>query len=70
MKCPLCGYEFRREEMKCKKCPLVMGECKIICCPNCNYQFVEESTILNFLQRIFRRERRYSNGGKNERADR
>lgn len=27
---------------------MAIGKCKLLCCPNCNYQFVEESKIVNF----------------------
>ncbi|MFH1774733.1 MAG: hypothetical protein ABH874_07240 [Methanobacteriota archaeon] len=64
LKCPLCGFEFSREEMKCRGCPVSTGTCNTLCCPNCNYQFVEESKIVNFFtkkilqSKIFRRERK------------
>ncbi|MFQ6105597.1 MAG: hypothetical protein ACE5NL_00815 [Candidatus Hydrothermarchaeaceae archaeon] len=54
MRCQLCGYEFRKNEKKCRTCP--MGECSMVCCPNCGYQFPEESKVINFIRNIIRRE--------------
>lgn len=42
MKCALCGYEFDEAGLAChSRCPLAKG-CAIICCPNCDYQVVDE----------------------------
>lgn len=55
IKCPLCGSEFSNDEMKnatCSKCPFAKG-CDLICCPHCNYQFVNESKTMNLLAKRF-----------------
>ncbi len=54
-KCPLCGYEFTKSGMEheCKHCP--MGGCDLICCPNCNYQFVEDSKIVRGIREGMRK---------------
>jgi len=26
--------------------------CKVLCCPRCHYEFVEESVIVNFVKRL------------------
>ena len=52
IKCPLCGFEFSRNEMKegtCAKCPF-HKKCSLICCPHCNYQFVDESKVVSYLK--------------------
>lgn len=56
MICPLCQHEFQLEEMPCNTgCPM-NRICKVLCCPRCRYEFVEESTIVNFVKRLFRRD--------------
>jgi ferrous iron transport protein A len=43
VRCALCGFEFDEQAMLChSQCPLADG-CAILCCPNCGYQFVDES---------------------------
>lgn len=39
MKCALCGYIFDEKDSRtsCKGCPMASG-CKLIRCPNCNYE--------------------------------
>ncbi|MEE8168699.1 MAG: hypothetical protein V3T58_07495 [Candidatus Hydrothermarchaeales archaeon] len=58
LKCPLCGYEFAEEmeEVKCKGCPMSRG-CGMICCPHCNYQFVQKSKTIDVIKKILRRRR-------------
>jgi multisubunit Na+/H+ antiporter MnhG subunit len=29
--------------------------CKVLCCPRCHYEFVEESAIVNFVKRLIGR---------------
>lgn len=54
MHCPLCGFEFERHAAPCEhSCPL--GKlCKLICCPNCRYEFPEQPQSLSWLGRLFR----------------
>ncbi len=55
--CPLCGNRFDREAEHCHvSCPMADG-CRIICCPNCGYQMVDEarSTTLAVLRGLWRR---------------
>ena len=56
--CPLCGFEFEKQDTPCQHgCPL--GKfCKLVCCPNCRYEFPEASPGLNMLQRLFHRGRK------------
>ena len=38
--CPLCSFSFEKEEMRCAtSCP-ISKHCGMLCCPNCNYQFI------------------------------
>lgn len=44
-------------------CPMHRA-CKVLCCPRCHYEFVEESVIVNFVKRLVgRREGAGSAGG-------
>ena len=56
--CPLCGYEFEKQDTPCQRgCPL--GKfCKLICCPNCHYEFPEPPHGLSFVQRWIHRRRK------------
>lgn len=48
MKCPLCGYAFVDGETPlCHKCPLHKN-CDLVCCPNCGYQWPQESQLLKW----------------------
>lgn len=43
MRCPLCGDEFDPSGLACGEwCPLA-PRCRLICCPSCGYQVVDES---------------------------
>ncbi len=64
MKCLLCGHEFLKEEMKCNlNCPM-NKKCNVNCCPNCGYQFVEDSVTIEVFKKLFKR-RRKDEKGKN-----
>lgn len=53
--CPLCGFEFARQETPCNHgCPLGRF-CKLVCCPNCRYEFPEQPEKIGLLQRLFHR---------------
>ncbi len=57
-KCPLCGYAFTHSDLEhaCKRCP--MGGCGLICCPHCNYQFVNDSKIVNGIRKVLKIKKR------------
>lgn len=56
--CPLCGERFDPDGSSCPSgCPLA-GRCKVICCPNCGYEFVEESAVVSGLGRLWKTIRR------------
>ena len=56
--CPLCGFEFEKQDTPCQHgCPLGRF-CKLVCCPNCRYEFPEKTQGLNVLQRLFHRGRK------------
>ena len=57
MTCPLCQHRFEQAEAGCSRCPLSTN-CHVICCPNCGYQFVEHSSIVEFFRRLTARWRR------------
>jgi hypothetical protein len=52
MKCPLCGNEFQDDEAHCKGCP-INRECSTVCCPNCGYQTIEKSGLINWFKKRF-----------------
>ncbi len=53
--CPLCSNSFGHNGEVChSSCPMSRG-CKMIKCPRCNYEFVEESSIVNFFRKVFKR---------------
>jgi hypothetical protein len=43
MTCQLCGYTFDATQMSCHASCALHSYCKIVCCPNCGYQAVDES---------------------------
>ncbi|MFN0152729.1 MAG: hypothetical protein ACKVU1_18655 [bacterium] len=52
MICPLCQHRFNEDEMPCNTgCPM-HRMCKVLCCPRCHYEFVEESVIVNFVKKL------------------
>ena|ERR1043166_4669145 len=55
MHCPLCGFEFEKRDTACAhSCPL--GRlCKLVRCPNCQYEFPERPEAIGLLQRMFHR---------------
>lgn len=55
-KCPLCGYQFDKSDVKCHACPMART-CNVVCCPNCGYGFTKESQMVNWVKRLFRRGR-------------
>ena len=53
--CPLCGFEFERRDTACARgCPLGRF-CRLVCCPNCQYEFPEHPESIGLLQRLFHR---------------
>ena len=52
VQCPLCGKRFAGRDSCPSGCPLSKS-CRTLCCPYCNYRFVEESALVAFLGRIF-----------------
>lgn len=53
--CPLCGYNFKLEDIKCFTECLIKCDCNLIGCPNCHYKFAEESKIVDFVKKLFKR---------------
>jgi hypothetical protein len=50
--CPLCGHRFDEGALSaCSSCPM-SRECATICCPNCGYQFVEHSWIVEKIRAL------------------
>ncbi|OGQ05821.1 MAG: hypothetical protein A2W61_02810 [Deltaproteobacteria bacterium RIFCSPLOWO2_01_44_7] len=52
--CPLCGFQFNAGEAACGGCAMVSG-CSMLKCPNCSYEFVAESRIVNWFQKVFKK---------------
>jgi len=54
MQCPLCGCQFDKgSQPACASCPLAGKHCHLICCPQCGYQWTEESQIIATLKKWF-----------------
>jgi hypothetical protein len=52
--CPLCGYHFKLEDVKCfTDCTTKCG-CNLIGCPNCHYKFPERSAIVGLFRRLLK----------------
>ncbi len=55
--CPLCGFEFEKRDTACVHgCPLGRF-CKLVRCPNCQYEFSDRPESMGLLQRLFHRPR-------------
>jgi Fe2+ transport system protein FeoA len=53
--CSLCGFEFEKRDTACAHgCPLGRF-CKLVRCPNCQYEFPERPEMLGLLHRMFHR---------------
>jgi len=53
--CPLCGYEFEKRDTPCERgCPLGRF-CNLTCCPNCRYEFPDETRAFAWLRRVLHR---------------
>src|SRR5262245_3977790 len=51
--CPLCGFEFQKSDALCHHgCPLG-AMCKLVRCPQCEYEFPEQTPALSWLRRVF-----------------
>jgi hypothetical protein len=64
--CPLCGGKIKdsSENEHCPSCP-VAKHCKILCCPHCGYEFVEDSAIVSGITGLIRRLRDMVKGKAN-----
>lgn len=51
--CPLCTLEFEGEE--CRAACGIALSCNMVRCPRCNYEFVQDSSILNYFRRLITR---------------
>lgn len=51
--CPLCGARFPGRSACPSGCPLA-ANCKTLCCPHCGYQFVVESTLARWIDKLRR----------------
>jgi hypothetical protein len=52
MICPLCQYDFN-DKAACRGCGL-SKQCALIKCPNCGYEFVEDSKIVSALSQFWK----------------
>jgi hypothetical protein len=53
--CPLCMNRFGGNGELChSSCPMSHG-CKMIKCPNCSYEYVEDSVVVDFFRKLFKR---------------
>lgn len=66
--CPLCGNHFDEEDSgACVACPLNRN-CGTICCPNCGYQFIERSWLVD-RWRAFKHTLTSGRSGRGSKAD-
>lgn len=50
--CPLCGFEFVKQQTPCHQgCPL-NKLCNLICCPSCHYEFPPETRLRAWWRRL------------------
>ena len=57
--CPVCGYRFDPVSNKaCVGCP-VGTKCDMVCCPNCHYGWVESSSIVSKILKLFKKEKTF-----------
>lgn len=55
--CPMCGFEFERQDTLCAHgCPLG-ALCRLVRCPSCAYEFPETPAAVSLVRRIFGRRR-------------
>lgn len=53
--CPLCGFEFAKQDTLCTHgCPLG-ALCLAVRCPSCEYEFPEKPRSVSWFGRLFRR---------------
>ena len=52
--CPLCSFLFEKKEAACVGCAF-MGKCSLLKCPNCSYEFTEESKLVKWFQKKLKR---------------
>lgn len=54
--CPLCGFEFVKQDTLCSHgCPLGPS-CSQVRCPGCGYEFPDRPRFLSWLKKVFRRD--------------
>ncbi len=54
--CPLCGFEFQKADALCHHgCPLG-AMCNLARCPQCEYEFPQQTPALSWLRRLFKKE--------------
>jgi len=55
--CALCGFQFLKPAQACGNCAIVksvcFGESAIAACPRCGHQFPLESSLVNFVSKLF-----------------
>jgi hypothetical protein len=54
--CPLCGLDFSGEACH-SSCPMSRG-CRMVKCPRCSYEMVDEGIVANFVRGLIDRFRR------------
>ncbi len=50
--CPLCSLDFTGEICH-STCPFAKG-CRMVRCPRCGFEFVEEGMMVSLVRRLFR----------------
>ncbi|MBN2143278.1 MAG: ferrous iron transport protein A [Candidatus Aureabacteria bacterium] len=53
--CPLCGFEFEKDDTACAHgCPF-NEVCHLIRCPSCHYEFHDQPQTLSWFQKFFKK---------------
>lgn len=56
-RCPLCGSPWSQKSCQAS-CPLGKN-CRLVCCPNCGYRTVAESSLIKLGQKLKERLKGY-----------
>jgi len=52
-RCGLCSHEFAEgSETLCGSCPMHRGECGLVKCPQCGYEFPTGSRVVHWIRKI------------------
>ena len=54
MECPMCrkAFDEKLADAACQGCPLAVGNCGMVKCPECDYEMPRHSRILSALKAL------------------